>query len=236
MYSIVFHCRMTGGELQGHPLETSAVGFFAREAMPQPLAGAHRWLDLAFRAIDGEKVETWYDPPRDPDLARRALTRALRGELVDEERDDRHLAVRTLPRVADRLVVDEARCDRARARSPRSRCSRAGPVRSRRRTRGRPRARPRARRAGAPPCPGATPAGRLPARAGRRRSPTRRSARSPGGAGSRRPDASGTRARARRCRPPRTRARRPRARSASRSHSCRRAVRDARRGRAPTRA
>ena len=50
MYSIVFHCRMTGGELQGHPLETSAVGFFARDAMPQPLAGAHRWLDLAFRA------------------------------------------------------------------------------------------------------------------------------------------------------------------------------------------
>ena len=27
MYSIVFHCRMTGGELKGHPLETSAVGF-----------------------------------------------------------------------------------------------------------------------------------------------------------------------------------------------------------------
>ena len=66
MYSIVFHCRMTGGELKGHPLETSAVGFFARDALPQPLAGAHRWLDLAFRAIDGEKVETWYDPPRTP--------------------------------------------------------------------------------------------------------------------------------------------------------------------------
>jgi hypothetical protein len=66
MYSIVFYCRMTGGELQGHPLETSAVGFFGRDSMPQPLAGAHRWLDLAFRAIDGEKVETWYDPPRNP--------------------------------------------------------------------------------------------------------------------------------------------------------------------------
>jgi ADP-ribose pyrophosphatase YjhB (NUDIX family) len=66
MYSIVFHCRMTGGELKGHPLETSAVGFFPRDAMPQPLAGAHRWVDLAFRAIDGENVDTWYDPPRSP--------------------------------------------------------------------------------------------------------------------------------------------------------------------------
>ena len=66
MYSLVFHCRMTGGELKGHPLETSAVGFFARDKLPQPLAGAHRWLDLAFRAIDGEKFPAWYDAPRNP--------------------------------------------------------------------------------------------------------------------------------------------------------------------------
>jgi ADP-ribose pyrophosphatase YjhB (NUDIX family) len=66
MYSMVFHCRMLGGELKGHPLETSAVGFFARDALPEPLAGAQRWLDLAFRAIDGEPVETWYDAPRAP--------------------------------------------------------------------------------------------------------------------------------------------------------------------------
>jgi ADP-ribose pyrophosphatase YjhB (NUDIX family) len=66
MYSIVFHCRMTGGALQGHPLETSAVGFFARGALPQPLAGAHRWLDLAFRAIDGDELPAWYDEPRVP--------------------------------------------------------------------------------------------------------------------------------------------------------------------------
>src|SRR3954465_11739968 len=54
MYSLVFHCRMLGGALKGHPLETSAVGFFARDALPQPLAGAPRWLDIAFRAIDGD--------------------------------------------------------------------------------------------------------------------------------------------------------------------------------------
>lgn len=66
MYSLVFHCRMIGGELRPHPLETRAVGFFARESLPQPLAGAHRWLDLALRAISGETVPTWYDPPRTP--------------------------------------------------------------------------------------------------------------------------------------------------------------------------
>jgi ADP-ribose pyrophosphatase YjhB (NUDIX family) len=66
MYSMLFHCRMTGGELRGHPLETSAVGFFPRDALPQPVAGADRWADIAFRAIDGEQVTTWFDRPRQP--------------------------------------------------------------------------------------------------------------------------------------------------------------------------
>jgi ADP-ribose pyrophosphatase YjhB (NUDIX family) len=66
MYSLVFQGRVIGGELRGHPLETSAVGFFARDELPQPLAGAHRWLDLAFAAIEGRPEPTWYDPPRTP--------------------------------------------------------------------------------------------------------------------------------------------------------------------------
>ncbi len=66
MYSLVFHCRMLGGELKGHPLETRAVGFFARDALPQPLAGFHRWGELAFRAIDGEEFPADFDPPRTP--------------------------------------------------------------------------------------------------------------------------------------------------------------------------
>ncbi len=108
MYSIVFHCRMTGGELQGHPLETSAVGFFARDAMPQPLAGAHRWLDLAFRAIDGETGRHLVRPaPRTrPGAARRKSLTSCNWS--SEQRDDRDLAVRAFPRVADRFVVDEA--------------------------------------------------------------------------------------------------------------------------------
>ena len=51
---------------RSHPLETRDVGFFARDALPQPLAGAHRWADLAFRAIDGEVFPADFDPPRTP--------------------------------------------------------------------------------------------------------------------------------------------------------------------------
>jgi ADP-ribose pyrophosphatase YjhB (NUDIX family) len=66
MYSMVFHCRILGGELRGHPLETSAVGFFARDRLPQPLAGAHRWVDLAFAAVGGDGQSTYFDEPRTP--------------------------------------------------------------------------------------------------------------------------------------------------------------------------
>src|SRR4051812_22708888 len=66
LYSLVFHCRMVGGELKGHPLETSAVGFYARDQLPQPLAGAHRWVDVAFAAINGEHPACTFDPPRTP--------------------------------------------------------------------------------------------------------------------------------------------------------------------------
>ena len=54
LYSLLFHCRMLGGELRGHPLETRAVGFFGRDNLPWPVAGIERWGELAFAAIDGE--------------------------------------------------------------------------------------------------------------------------------------------------------------------------------------
>lgn len=66
LYSLVFLCRATGGELQAHELETTDVGFFARDAMPTPVAGFDHWGDHVFRAIDGEDVPVWFDPPRDP--------------------------------------------------------------------------------------------------------------------------------------------------------------------------
>jgi ADP-ribose pyrophosphatase YjhB (NUDIX family) len=66
MYSIAFHCRVLGGELRGHPLETRQVGFFPREELPWPLAGGARWVDTAFAAINGEVRPVDFDRPRTP--------------------------------------------------------------------------------------------------------------------------------------------------------------------------
>ena len=65
LYSLVFLCRATGGEPPAPPRETRDGGWFARDAMPQPLAGADQWLAQAGRAIDGEDVGVMYDLPRD---------------------------------------------------------------------------------------------------------------------------------------------------------------------------
>ncbi|HZJ25763.1 MAG TPA: NUDIX hydrolase N-terminal domain-containing protein [Acidimicrobiia bacterium] len=66
MYSLVFHCRIIGGSLVAHPLETRQVGFYSRDTLPWPLAGADRWVDLAFAAIDGEVCPADFDAPRTP--------------------------------------------------------------------------------------------------------------------------------------------------------------------------
>ncbi len=66
LYSLVFHCRALGGELAAHPLETSDVGWFARDALPSPLAGYQQWGDLAFAALDGQATPVFFDEPRNP--------------------------------------------------------------------------------------------------------------------------------------------------------------------------
>jgi len=66
LYSLVFHCRATGGELRAHPLECRDVGWFAEDGMPSPIAGLERWGPGAFAAIRGEPVEVLFDPVRDP--------------------------------------------------------------------------------------------------------------------------------------------------------------------------
>ena len=40
MYLLLFHCRATGGSLVPHPLETADVGWFHRDRLPWPTAGA----------------------------------------------------------------------------------------------------------------------------------------------------------------------------------------------------
>ncbi len=66
LYSLVFHCRVVGGQLNPHPLETLDVGWFSRDALPSPTLGADRWADPIFAAIDGEQRDVFYDDLRRP--------------------------------------------------------------------------------------------------------------------------------------------------------------------------
>jgi len=66
LYSLVFLCRATGGELRPHPLETRQVGWFSEDRLPSPLAGAERWGPHAFAALRGEPVDVLFDAPRRP--------------------------------------------------------------------------------------------------------------------------------------------------------------------------
>ncbi len=65
LYSLVFHCRFTGGEPTAHPLECAEVGWFAEDALPEPLAGLHIWGPTAFAAMRGELRDVHFDAPRD---------------------------------------------------------------------------------------------------------------------------------------------------------------------------
>ncbi|CAB4781567.1 unannotated protein [freshwater metagenome] len=70
MYMLLFHCRATGGTLQGHPLETSGLGWFAPDALPSATAGIEWWGQMAFAAINGERSIATFDTPR-PDVWRK---------------------------------------------------------------------------------------------------------------------------------------------------------------------
>jgi 8-oxo-dGTP pyrophosphatase MutT (NUDIX family) len=64
MYMLLFHCRATGGSLQGHPLETAGIGWFGADSLPEPTAGANWWGPMAFAAIGGAVGAASFDPPR----------------------------------------------------------------------------------------------------------------------------------------------------------------------------
>jgi ADP-ribose pyrophosphatase YjhB (NUDIX family) len=66
LYSLVFQCRVLGGELAAHPLECADVGWFAEEDLPSPLAGSGSWRERVFSALRGEPVEVYFDMPRVP--------------------------------------------------------------------------------------------------------------------------------------------------------------------------
>ncbi|MBA2281981.1 MAG: NUDIX hydrolase N-terminal domain-containing protein [Actinomycetota bacterium] len=65
MHLLMFHCRATGGKLERHPLECSAVGWFTEDNLPWPLAGAGFWAPIAFGALRGEERDVHFDPPRE---------------------------------------------------------------------------------------------------------------------------------------------------------------------------
>lgn len=66
LYSLLFHCRVVGGEINPHPLEVSDVGWFREDNLPFPLAGAERWGEHVFAAIRGEIRDVVYDNVRRP--------------------------------------------------------------------------------------------------------------------------------------------------------------------------
>ncbi len=66
MYMLLFYCRATGGELCPHPLETSDVGWFGPNDLPEATAGASWWGPMAFAAIEGAVSPTAFDSPRNP--------------------------------------------------------------------------------------------------------------------------------------------------------------------------
>jgi ADP-ribose pyrophosphatase YjhB (NUDIX family) len=66
MYMLLFHCHATGGSLNGHPLETSDVGWFPESSLPEATVGAQWWGPMAFAAIRGDEIQTTFDPVRSP--------------------------------------------------------------------------------------------------------------------------------------------------------------------------
>jgi ADP-ribose pyrophosphatase YjhB (NUDIX family) len=66
LYSLVFHCRAVGGDLQPHPLECMDVGWFSEDNLPEFIAGSEHWVTQAFKAIRGEHLDVLYDLPRTP--------------------------------------------------------------------------------------------------------------------------------------------------------------------------
>jgi ADP-ribose pyrophosphatase YjhB (NUDIX family) len=63
IYSMLFYCRIVGGELNPNPLEAIAAGFFPLERLPEPLHGLDRkWIALAREFHFDRRVTPYFDP------------------------------------------------------------------------------------------------------------------------------------------------------------------------------
>ena len=63
IYSILFYCRILGGTLTTHPLETLAAAFFPLDNLPEPLHGVDRkWIALAREFHFDGRIAPYFDP------------------------------------------------------------------------------------------------------------------------------------------------------------------------------
>lgn len=63
VYSMLFYCRIAGGELKPNPLEAIDAGFFALDSLPEPLHGLDRkWIALAREFHIEGRIEPYFDP------------------------------------------------------------------------------------------------------------------------------------------------------------------------------
>jgi ADP-ribose pyrophosphatase YjhB (NUDIX family) len=62
LYTLVFYCRLEGGELTVRPHEALNAGFFARDALPAPLAHPEMgWVENAWDAHEGKLKEAYFE-------------------------------------------------------------------------------------------------------------------------------------------------------------------------------
>jgi ADP-ribose pyrophosphatase YjhB (NUDIX family) len=63
LYSMLFYCRLEGGEIRPHPLEALEAGFFPLDQIPEPLHSTNRhWVTLAREFHFEGRVEAYFDP------------------------------------------------------------------------------------------------------------------------------------------------------------------------------
>jgi ADP-ribose pyrophosphatase YjhB (NUDIX family) len=63
LYSILFYCRLEGGEIRPHPLEALEAGFFPFDQIPEPLHSPNRhWITLAHQFHFENRIEPYFDP------------------------------------------------------------------------------------------------------------------------------------------------------------------------------
>ena len=66
LYSLLFHCKAVGGNLNPHPLEVLDLGWYSLDQLPGMVFGFERWRAIADAAIKGEYLDTAYDAIRGP--------------------------------------------------------------------------------------------------------------------------------------------------------------------------